>query len=277
MAWPVLAAIKKLNGSATNSEISDEVALEMHLTEEQLAVPHGTGSRSKFEYRLAWARTLLKNIGAVTNSQKGVWAVTEAGKQMSAEEVDERRKSWHAQVQAKKRAATTEAGITSEDDIAASDEDPDWKAGLLAVLLSMPPDAFERLTSRLLREAGFDNVKTTGKSGDGGIDGTGIYRLSLASFPVYFQCKRWHGNVGAKEIRDFRGAMAGRGDKGLLITTSTFTPSARAEATRAGTPFIDLIDGDRLCDLLKEYDLGVATKIRTIEDVEVDSSFFTGI
>jgi hypothetical protein len=130
------------------------------------------------------------------------------------------------------------------------------------------------LSESPLREADFDSVNVTGRSGDGGIDGLGVYRLGLVSFPVFFQCKRYRGSVSPSAVRDFRGAMAGRGDKGLLITTGTFTADAKKEATRDGAPPIDLIDGDRLCDLLKRYDLGVHTTTRTVEDVTIDSTFF---
>jgi restriction system protein len=143
--------------------------------------------------------------------------------------------------------------------------------------MGMTPDAFERLAQRLLREADFDSVNVTGQSGDGGIDGLGVYRLGLVSFPVFFQCKRYRGSVSPSAVRDFRGAMAGRGDKGLLITTGTFTADAKKEATRDGAPPIDLIDGDRLCELLKRYDLGVRTTTRTVEDVAVDPAFFSEI
>ena len=121
------------------------------------------------------------------------------------------------------------------------------------------------------------SATVTGRTGDGGIDGLGIYRMSLVSFPVFFQCKRYRGSVGSGVVRDFRGAMAGRGDKGLLITTGTFTGEAKAEATRDGAPPVDLIDGRRLCDLLKEYDLGVRTQTRVVEDVTVDKDFFVDL
>ena len=143
--------------------------------------------------------------------------------------------------------------------------------------MAMKPDGFERLAQRLLREAGFISATVTGRSGDGGIDGLGVYRLSLVSFPVFYQCKRYRGSVGAGAVRDFRGAMAGRGDKGLLITTGTFTTDAKAEATRDGAPPVDLIDGERLCDLLKEYELGVRTTIRQVEDITVDGPFFADV
>jgi restriction system protein len=150
-----------------------------------------------------------------------------------------------------------------------------WKNRLLEVLRKLSPDTFERLAQRLLRESGFIKVEVTGRSGDGGIDGIGVLRLNLLSFQVLFQCKRYQGSVGAPAIRDFRGAMVGRSDKGLMITTGTFTPDATREATRDGAPTIDLIDGDRLCELLQEKELGVKTEL--VKRMTVDSNWFDGI
>lgn len=149
-----------------------------------------------------------------------------------------------------------------------------WKEKLLEQMLATSPAGFERLAQRLLRAAGFINTTVTGRSGDGGIDGVGVYRLSLVSFPVFFQCKKYKGTVGPDKVRDFRGAMAGRGDNGLLITTGVFTREAKSEATREGAPPIDLIDGEQLCELLKEHQLGVRTEERIVEDVSVVASFF---
>lgn len=120
----------------------------------------------------------------------------------------------------------------------------------------MTADGFERLCQRILRQSGFLKVEVTGRSGDGGIDGVGVLRIALLSFQVYFQCKKWKGNVRAKDIRDFRGAMVGRTDKGLFMTTGSYTPDAQKEATRDGAPAIDLIDGEHLCDLLKDLETG---------------------
>src|SRR5258708_9799914 len=125
------------------------------------------------------------------------------------------------------------------------DEEPDdgepsgergWKEQLLEQLMTIAPDAFERLARRLLREADFDSVNVTGRSGDGGIDGLGVYRLGLVSFPVFFQCKRYRGSVGAGAVRDFRGAMAGRGGKGLLIPPRVFTAGAKPAGPRVVAP-----------------------------------------
>jgi restriction system protein len=174
------------------------------------------------------------------------------------------------------RKAQKEAAKT-EDEEPAPAEEPGWKERLLDHLMAMRPDGFERLARRLLREADFDSVNVTGQSGDGGIDGLGVYRLGLVSFPVFFQCKRYGGSVGPGAVHDLRGAMAGRGDKGLLITTGTFSSDAKREATRDGAPPIDLIDGDRLCELLKRYEPGVKTEARTVEDVHIEPTFFAEI
>ncbi len=159
---------------------------------------------------------------------------------------------------------------TNEEEIAS------WRETLMTTLLEMPPDAFERLCQRLLRESGFIQVEVTGRSGDGGIDGHGVVRLAgLLSFPVIFQCKRYRNTVSAGAVRDFRGAMVGRADKGLIITTGSFTRDASLEATRDGAPPIDLIDGEQLIDKLKDLKLGVTTK--QVEVVEVDPEWFAAI
>ncbi|NQW26236.1 MAG: restriction endonuclease, partial [Cryomorphaceae bacterium] len=177
------------------------------------------------------------------------------------------------QQQMKENKSSVLESETPEDD-----EENTWREQLLAVLLKMDPSAFERLTQRLLRESGFIQVEVTGRSGDGGIDGKGIMRLGgLLSFHVIFQCKRYKGAVTVGHVRDFRGAMVGRADKGLLITTGNFTKDAMREATRDGAPAIDLIDGDLLIEKLKELDLGVKTDRVEIEKVTVDRDWFLSI
>jgi restriction system protein len=148
-----------------------------------------------------------------------------------------------------------------------------WKDDLLERVKTLSPAGFERLCQRLLREAGVERVQVVGGAGDQGIDGGGAVRLALLSFPVYFQAKRYWGTVTPSAVRDFRGTMAGRGEKGLLITTGTFTPAAYQEATRDGVTPIDLIDGDELCELLKRLRVGVDVTERTVEDVSIDVAF----
>ncbi|HEX5165915.1 MAG TPA: restriction endonuclease [Thermomicrobiales bacterium] len=165
--------------------------------------------------------------------------------------------------------------LESEQPIFTSTDPEQWNEFLLEALLSIAPATFERLCQRVLRESGFTKVEVTGRSGDGGIDGIGVLRVSLLSFHVYFQCKRYRGSVGASAIRDFRGAMVGRTDKGLFITTGTFTPDAKKEATRDGAPVLDLIDGTALCALLKDLKLGITTEM--VEAVTVDSHWFQSL
>lgn len=279
MFRPTVESLRALGGSGTIQEVNEK-AIELEgYTDEQLAVLHGKDEKSEIEYRLAWARTNLKNLGAVTNSSRGVWALTEYGREVTEAELIERDKDWRKELAAKRAQRPTEHPVVEsvvEDGSIGGIED--WRAILLHCLMEMPADSFERLSQRVLREAGFVNVHVTGRPGDGGIDGTGIYRLSpLVSFPTFFQCKRYRGSVSPSHVRDFRGAMAGRGDKGLLITTGGFSKDARREATRDGAQPIELIDGEMLCDLLKQYELGVQAVPRVEEDITVHRTFFEEI
>ena len=251
------------------------------MTEDEQAIAMaGSENRTRVIYYLAWARTYLKRGGALANSSRGVWALTETGSAITTldntsaifEQVTEEERE---RARAKRKAAKAAKPDIVELGEDAPEQDKDWKSSLLAVLGEMSPDAFERLSQRLLREAGFTKVDVRGKSGDGGIDGVGVLRVNLVSFQIYFQCKRWKGSVGAKDIREFRGALQGGADKGLFITTGRFTSQASDEATRAGAIAIDLIDGDRLCDLLKDNHLGVETEM--IERVQIQSDWFEGI
>ena len=226
---------------------------------------------------MAWARTYLKGMGLLENSQRGVWSLTDEGRTVEARHIPDLHRAYILRYREERRRRRQADEILNEEDSSETggiDEDTPWQEKLLDALMAIPPDAFERLAQRLLREAGFISATVTGRTGDGGIDGLGVYRMSLVSFPVFFQCKRYKGSVGSGAVRDFRGAMAGRGDKGLLITTGTFTGDAKAEATRDGAPPVGLIDGVRLCSLLKDYDLGVRTKTRQVEDVMIDDKFF---
>ena len=276
LQWPTIEAVRALGGSGSIDEIVEKVFEQQDFTDQQQRVLHGDGPQTELAYRLAWARSYLKAMGLLINSRRGVWSLTEDGRSVTREETSR----LYADVvvrlreeqRAKRQARQVNESALGEDQPA--DDEPDWREQLLEVLMTIPPDAFERLSRRLLREAGFISAVVTGRSGDGGIDGLGIYRMSLVSFPVFFQSKRYRGSVGPSAVRDFRGAMTGRGDKGLLITTGTFTGDAKAEATRDGAPPVDLIDGQRLCDLLKEYELGVRTETRVVEDVSVEKDFF---
>lgn len=285
MMLVTVEALKDLGGSATIQELDEKVIELEGVTEaEQAFTMPRDDNRTRVNYYLAWARTYLKRGGALDNSSRGVWALTEAGSAISSLDgtraiydqvtLEERERARQKRLAAKQSETTQVSEIEVLADDGPEDEE-DWKSLLLGVLGKMPPDAFERLSQRLLREAGFVKVEVRGKSGDGGIDGVGVLRVNLVSFQVYFQCKRWKGSVGSKEIRDFRGALQGRADKGLFITTGHFTSQASDEATRDGAIAIDLIDGDRLCELLKDNRLGVET--RMIEEVSIQADWFEGL
>lgn len=278
MLWPTLQAAIGLGGSASIAELDAAVVDGEQFSADQQSVLHGDGPLTEIQYRLGWARTYLKGMGLLTNSKRGVWTVTEAGQNASQEQmVPLHQKFVNESKKKPKKKGSAKANVSSEIDQVEAEAEADWKDALLETLLKMSPTAFERLAQRLLRESGFSSAVVTGRTGDGGIDGLGVYQISLLSFPVFFQCKRYKGSVGSSAVRDFRGAMAGRGEKGLLITTGTFTNDARSEAKRDGAPPIDLIDGDRLCELLKDNAIGVTTTERVVEDVKVEADYFLSL
>jgi len=271
---PVIAALKDLGGSATIEELNEKVYELTNLSDEILQIPHTENdSRTEIEYRLAWTRTYLKKYGLIDNSERGVWSLTESDidiKKISTEEIVKSVKEKdRLERHEKKRENAEQESIRIED----QEQEDNWKQQLLSILFTISPDAFERLAQRILRESGFVQVEVTGRTGDGGIDGKGIIKVGgLLSFHIIFQCKRYQGSVTPSQIRDFRGAMQGRADKGLFITTGTFTRESIKEATRDGAPPIDLIDGEQLCDKLKELKLGIKTK--QIESVDIIEDWF---
>jgi restriction system protein len=269
---PVLNALINLGGSGTIEEINEKVYEIENFSEEILQVSHkDDGSQSEVDYRLAWARTYLKKFGLLENSGRGVWNLTDSAidtRQINTDEIVR-----HGRATLKKLSKNPQGETVAEIEKEV-EESLEWKEHLLNTILEISPSAFERLVQRLLRESGFVEVEVTGRSGDGGIDGKGIARMSgLLSFHVIFQCKRYKGSITPSQIRDFRGAKEGRADKGIFITTGSFTREARKEATRDGAPPIDLIDGELLCEKLKEFSLGVKTKI--VKEIEIDENFFS--
>jgi restriction system protein len=233
--WPVLLAVRRLGGAARIEEIDEAVIEAEDFTDEQLAELHKDGPRTEIEYRLAWSRTYLKKMGMLTNETRGTWAATALGWSAAEEQIEPLWRECLADIRElrrRERDAAERAGTDPDVVPEGGEETSDWREELLEVLLAMDPSAFERLAERLLRAAGFIETDVTGRSGDGGIDGVGTYLISLMSFPVYFQCKRYRGSVGPEVVREFRGAIAGRGDRGLLITTGTFTRGAIEESKR---------------------------------------------
>jgi restriction system protein len=278
---PVLAAVRTLGGSARPREVYDYVARTLGISDAERSIPNQSGV-SRFENDVAWARFYLARAGYLDASRHGVWALTDNGRAV-AELTDSEIPDLIRQVQADSRSVPSPAPLPAASDSTrdagddeAESEPPDLPKGTyreeaLEILRAVSPAGFERFCQRLLREAGFQQVRVTGRSGDGGIDGIGILQVNpFVSFKVLFQSKRYAGSVTPAQVRDFRGAMMGRADKGLILTTGTFTADAQAEAVRDGVPPIELVDGHGLVTLLEQLELGLRPK----QTFEVDRAFF---
>lgn len=274
---PLLEAIHKLGGSASISEMENEVSEIMNLSEEAINEIHRE-SRTKLQYRLAWSRNYLKKYGLLENSKRGIWALTDKGQKIN--NVDQTEVKRFVAEWDKQNSNTTNKTNSDDDELITDEtdeiEDFKWQDNLIETIKNIDPIQFERLCQRLLRELGFVNVEITQRTNDGGIDGKGIIKIGgVLSFHVVFQAKRYKGSVSSPTIRDFRGAMSGRADKGLILTTGSFTREAKKEATRDGAIPIDLIDGNEFAERLKELKLGV--EIEMVEEVTIKKEWFKNI
>jgi restriction system protein len=269
---PLLDALRSIGGSAKPDEAIDRVAEDLKIPDNVLneVLPSG-GSR--FRNRVAWARFYLVREGLLDSSKHGVWSLTEKGIKttLTYEQSREIFLKWAKIFQEQRKKKETEEPAAEKVAEGTGSLSKDYRDEVLDVLLKLPPSGFERLAQRLLREGGFTQVVVTGKSGDGGIDGFGTLQINpLVSFKVLFQCKRYANSVPPSHVRDFRGAMAGRADKGIIITTGSFSAEARREATRDGAPPIELIDGEKLIDMLEKLELG----LNPVTTYEVEHGFF---
>lgn len=269
---PLLDALRGLGGSAKVDEAVDRVASDLQISDDALNETLPSGG-SRFRNQVAWARFYLVREGLVDSSKHGVWSLTEKGFKTSLKQ-DESRKiflKWVKIFQEQRKQKEQNEPVAEKIAEGTGALSKDYRDEVLEILLTLPPAGFERLSQRLLREAGFTQVVVTGQSGDGGIDGYGILQVNpLVSFKVLFQCKRYAKSVSPSHVRDFRGAMSGRADKGIIITTGTFTAEAKREATRDGAPPIELIDGEKLVDMLEKLELG----LRSVLTFEVEHNFF---
>lgn len=268
---PVFKAMKQLGGSGSNDEIYEKVIDLMGLSDDVLEIMHlGNENLSEISYRLAWARTYLKKYGVINNTSRGIWMIN--GGFDDIDELDYKDVVRNARSLAPRTKDESKKEI--DEAMGILEENRYWKEYLRKILLRMDPAAFERLAQLLLRESGVTQVEVTGRVGDGGIDGVGQLRLNgIISFKIAFQCKRYSGSVPSKDIRDFRGSMTTDVEKGLFITTGTFTRDAVLESSMAGKKTIDLIDGDNLMDKLAELELG----LKPVKTFEVDEEFYNRI
>jgi restriction system protein len=271
---PIIEVLRETGGSGTAAEVIDHVIEKMRIPEIEQEVTL-KGGQPRVRNQIQWARFYLVSAGFIDSSTRGVWSLTEKGLSADAATFDslEVFKKIHKSFQKEKKPkepGKPPVGETEEEDI----EPPDHRTNLLNLIKSLPPSGFERLSQRLLREYGFQKVAVTGKTGDGGIDGVGILQVNpFVSFNVLFQCKRYQGAVTPSQIRDFRGALMGRADKGIIITTGSFTLEAKKEARRDGATPIELVDGDTLVQMFEQLKLGLVP--RTTYDV--DEIFFLKI
>lgn len=282
LLMPTYSALKKLGGSGTNDETLNQVITDMKLPNEVVDILHsGNENISELEYQLAWARTYLRKNGVIENSARSVWSI--CPDYVNIEQLDEkaiisvvvREAAKNRRDQAINAAPDNpdEADV-EESNVEYPDEVKPWRTRLSEILQVMDPYGFERLAQRVLRECGFTQVEVTKKSGDGGIDGTGKLKINgIFSFNVAFQCKRYRDLVGAGAIRDFRGSLTTDIEKGVLITTGTFSKAAKEEASNPGKQQIDLIDGEEFINKIAEFGIGV----KEVKSYEIDEDFFRKI
>jgi restriction system protein len=268
---PILHILKQSGGSGTTSEVIDRAIELLRIPEAEQEVTLKNG-QSRVRNQVQWSRLYLVRAGYLESSRRGVWSLTEKGMQADLGAFDGYEVFQLVQKglrEEKKKKELGEPFIDERDECAA--ESTDYKSELLALIKSLPPNGFERLCQRVLRESVFQEVVVTGRTGDGGIDGIGVLQVNpFVSFNVLFQCKRYQGSVTPSQVRDFRGAMAGRADKGIMMTTGTFTVEAKKEARRDGAAPIELVAGEDLVKLFEDLELGLVPK-RTFE---VDRKFF---
>jgi len=265
---PILKALRELGGSATPSELKDKLIEILDITDAELEEKLKNGM-SRIDNQITWSKIYLVRAGLLDTSDSEVLSLTEEGlsQELNEDDVLSIFKKIHRGFVRKRGKGKPQEQVDLEE----TEEEQPHAVELLEILRSLPPEGFERLCQRLLRSSGFKKVIVRGKSGDGGIDGEGILEINpLVSVKVIFQSKRYKDAVSASQIRDFRGAMQGRAEKGIFITTGRFTSEAKAEAIREGVPPIELVDGDKLVQLFEQRQLGLKQKVI----YEVDHSFF---
>src|SRR3990167_11036020 len=276
---PVISALGELGGSGRPEEVRAAIAEALNISEEEQARPLPSGVQSRFENQVHWARFYLAKGGYIDASRHGVWTLTEKARalgKVSSAQAREIYRTVAVEFGKSRGKASSQADAQVTDEQVAPTTEAEhtfitYREAVAAKLLALPAAGFERFCQRLLRESGFEEVTITGRSGDGGIDGLGILQVNpLVSFKVLFQCKRYAGPVTPSQVRDFRGAMTGRADKGIIITTGSFTSDARKEGVRDGAPPIELVDGEKLASMLEKLELG----LRPRQTFEIDTTFF---
>lgn len=270
---PIIETLKDMGGAGVTADVIDRVIEKLKIPEKEVEETISSGT-SRVRNRIQWARLYLTKAGLLDSKVRGTWKLTEKGWNTTLEEKDveflfkavQTTFSHIPSSETKNKKSSTK---NIEEDISTDEEEHSQK--LLEIIQALSPSGFERICKRLLTECGFQSVQVTGRSGDNGIDGIGLLEINpLVSFKILFQCKRYKDTVGPAQIRDFRGAMQGRADKGIILTTGRFTKDAKLESIRDGVPPIELVDGEKLVEMFEKFELGL--KPKTIYDI--DQSFF---
>lgn len=268
---PVLTTLQANGGAGNSSNVIEQIIESLGITEEELEEATSNG-QSRIRNQIQWARFYLFKAGLIDNAQRGIWRLTNEGleKNLSDEDVYTLFKGVQESVKKSPTLTPKKPELKFEE---TTTEDEEHSVGLLTLIQNLPATGFEKLCKRLLTEIGINDIIITGGSGDQGIDGKGIVKLNdVVSLNIVFQCKRYKETVSPHHVRDFRGAMQGRGEKGLIITTGRFTKEAKNEASRDGVTPIELIDGDRLVELFEKHHLG----LKPVTVFEIDYEFFKG-
>jgi restriction system protein len=251
-----------------------------------------SGRAPLFYNRLAWAKTHLKKAGLIEQPRRGVIAISARGMQVLASNpsrIDSRFLQTFPEYRLPPSGSFPESISIAQTPASELSAEETLESAFLVlrselandVLLYVKqcsPHFFEELVVKLLLRMGYGGSReeagrAMGRTGDGGIDGI-INEDRLGLDAIYLQAKRWEGSVGAGEIRDFKGALDAKGaQKGVFITTGTFTAAAREAASVSRSYKIVLIDGTRLADLMIEHDLGVSVAA-TYHLKRIDSDFF---
>jgi len=273
----LLDALRALGSSARPAEAMEWIYKNRSIPQSYAETVNKSGQTS-FENDVHWARFYLAKAGLIDTEKRGVWVATDAGREatLTSDQAYDLYKKIHGGFQKDaigSSATKLPLALPEEQNTSAPDEhefiNQDLVQERLVVLLKGLTDSgFEELCARLLRHIGFENVTVTGRSNDKGVDGVGYLLINrFVRTKVMFQCKRYDGVVGPEKIRDFRGAIQGRAERGILLTTGTFTRGAVEEAARENATAIELVDIDRLLTLLIEEGLGVReTKALVVEE-----------
>jgi restriction system protein len=259
------------------------------LTEEQINEGATSGKRSRFEERLAWAKTYLIQAGLLRRVGWGEFQITQSGVRVLAEKPSVINRRYLMQFPSFRNIYQSNSPEVVQPNWAFFDVEPrelmqlaytglqlDLANDLLEVIMQSSPTFFERLVIDLLLAMGYgDSRKSTakaiGRSGDGGIDGI-IQQDRLGLETIYIQAKRWEKAVGRPDIQAFVGSLIGvGGKKGIFITTSRFTHGAIDYAEGVTDTKVILIDGARLTHLMMEYEIGVTIeRVYTIGAINRD-------